>query len=417
MDLEIFKQLGIAVLLASLVGLEREQKYQKFGLDGFGGIRTFALIGLLGALAYFLSALSIFFSVALTVGFFGLLIASYVVVNGRYKKMGVTSEIAGVIVYLVGVLSGMERYLLATTVALATLAILHFKKPLHRWAQHLKNEEVVSTIQFVVIAFVVLPLLPNQAFGPYGFFNPYIVWLMVVFISGISFASYVAIKLFGAKRGIGLTGFLAGLVSSTALVLSFSGQSKKNERIVNPYVVAVIVASSAMFFRILLEVLVLNKELLPKILVPMLTMGIVGVIGVAFFWFKKEKLPESAQRDVLNMKSPFSLMPALKFGAFFAFILFLSKFANAVMGNSGLYLASAVSGLMDVDAITVSMANLAKSEITHGAAVGAITLAAMVNTVVKGGMFMILGARRVAWRILAVYGAMLLAGGAALMFV
>lgn len=416
MDLTIFQQLGIAIVLGSLIGLEREHKYQKLGLDTFGGIRTFALIGMLGALAYIFSSFSIIFSVALTVGFFSLLIASYLVSARKYEKIGFTSEIAAVLVYLIGVLSGMQKFLLATVVGLATLCILYFKKPLHKWAEQLKNEEVVSTIQFIVIAFVILPLLPNQEFGPYGFFNPYIVWLMVVFISGISFASYIAIRLFGAKKGIGLTGFLAGLISSTALTLSFSGESKKNPKVINPYVMAIVIACTAMFFRILIEIAVLNRDLLMRLLIPMLTMGIVGAAGVLYFWFKKDRLPEATVEHALSMKSPFSLVPALKFGAFFALILFLVKFGNAALGAKGIYLTSILSGIIDVDAITVSMANLANNELLQSSAVTAIIIAAMVNTFVKGAIFIFLGNRKAAWKIIAVFGLMLGAGGISLFF-
>ncbi len=229
MDFILLKQLGIAIILASLIGLEREQKRQKYEYSTFGGIRTFVLIGLMGALSYILFEYSTVFFVALTTGFLGILIASYVVISKVYNKVGATSDIAAMLVYVIGILSAMEKFVLATVITLITLSVLHFKAPLHRWAKHLRNEEIVSAIEFIVIAFVVLPMLPNESFGPYGFFNPYIVWLMVVFISAISYASYIAIKIFGPKKGIGITGFLAGFISSTALALSFSAQSKKNK--------------------------------------------------------------------------------------------------------------------------------------------------------------------------------------------
>lgn len=418
MDFELLKQIGIAVVLSSLIGLEREQKYQKYGSDAFGGIRTFALIGLLGALSFILSAYSIVYFAVLTVGFFLLIVTSYFITCRKNNDIGVTSEVAAILVYIVGILCGMEKFVLATVIALVVLSILHFKAPLHRWAKHLKNEEIVSAIQFIVIAFVVLPLLPNQEFGPFGFFNPYIVWLMVVFISAISFVSYIAIKLFGAKRGIGVTGFLAGFLSSTALVLSFSGESKRNKGIVNPYVLAVVVASSAMFFRVLLEVSVLSPDLLDMLLIPLVVMGSVGILSVLFLWVKKDKSSEKVERSMLKVKSPFSIKPALKFGAFFAAISLLTKLGSEYMGDSGLYLSSFISGIMDVDAITVNMAeDFVANKVTESAAVVAIIIASMTNTFAKGAIFLALGHRKVAMKIISIFALMLLAGGASLVFV
>ena len=403
MNLEILQQVGIAVLLSSLIGLEREQKYQKFDYSGFGGIRTLALIGLLGVVSYILGQYSPVYFATMAAGFFGLIIASYVMVAKKEHRLGATSEIAAILVYLIGVLSGMEQYVLATGVALIVMTALHFKEALHKWASRLQNRELVSTIEFAVIAFVILPLLPNEAYGPYGFFNPYIVWLMAVFISGISFASYIAIKLFGSRKGIGITGFLAGLISSTALTLSFSSDSKKNRKTVNPYAVAVLVASSAMFFRIIAEVAVLNRDLLGDLIVPIGLMGITGLLGSAFFWFQKEKASAAVAKKAIEIDSPFSLKPALQFGAFFALILFLTKYAEATMGDQGLYLTSLVSGVMDVDAITVSVASMAKNGLSNSSAVVAITIAALTNTFVKGGMFLLLGNRKVAVRIISVF--------------
>jgi len=418
MDFEFLKQIGVAVVLASLIGLEREQKHQRYESDAFGGIRTFALIGLLGVLSFILSAYSIVYFAVLAAGFFFLVVTSYFITCRKNNDVGATSEVAAILVYIVGILCGMEKFVLATVIALVVLSILHFKAPLHRWAKHLKNEEIVSAIQFIVIAFVVLPLLPNQEFGPFGFFNPYIVWLMVVFISAISFVSYIAIKLFGAKRGIGVTGFLAGFISSTALVLSFSGESKRNKGIVNPYVLAVVVASSAMFFRVLLEVSVLSPELLNMLLIPLVVMGSVGILSVLFLWVRKDKSSEKVERSMLKVKSPFSIKPALKFGAFFAAISLLTKLGSEYMGDSGLYLSSFISGIMDVDAITVNMAeDFVANKVTESVAVVAIIIASMTNTFAKGAIFLALGNRKVAMKIISIFSIMLLAGGASLVFV
>lgn len=419
MDFIIFKQLGVALILSSLIGLEREHKYQLYKVENsFGGVRTFALIGIIGCLSYILSTYSIWFFVLFTLGFFGLLISSYWLVAKVNKSIGATSDIAAILVYMVGIFSAMGEFGLATIIALMTLTILHFKKPLHVWAKQLKNEEIVSTIEFIIIAFVILPLLPDKDFGPYGFFNPYNAWFMVVLISGISYMSYIAIKIFGAKRGIVFSGFLAGFISSTALVLSFLSVSKKNKKVVNPYVLAVVVASSAMFFRVLLEVSVLSPSLFKNLVIPMGIMGLTGLVSTVFFITKKEKLSRNMEKGLSEVKSPFNIGPAIQFGLFFALVSFITKFGVAYMGDKGLYLTSVISGLFDVDAITVRMAkDFSAGDLSAVAAVTAISIGAVTNTVMKGGIFMIWGNRKAGLKILAVFGAMLLLGGIALAFI
>lgn len=422
MDLSIFQQIGIAALLGSLIGLERQRKEQEPGskeidLERFGGIRTFTLIAILGAVAvmFFHKMNSLF--IVLSLGFIALLTASYVISAKNLKDVGITSEMAAILVYVVGILSGMERYSLAVALALIILAILHFKAPLHKWAKSVQNEEIVAGIQFMIVAFVVLPILPNQGFGPYEFFNPYIIWLMVVLISGISFLSYIAIKIFGRRNGVCVTGFFAGFISSTALAFGFSERSKKNKKIVTPYVLAILIASTAMFVRVLIEVKILNAELLELLLVPMLAMTATGAIFSVWLYLKGDKTPKAVLDDVKSVDSPFALKPALQFGLVFAGILFLSEVANDFFGSQGIYLTSVASGIIDVDAITVSMANLAKQgTVAKPIAAMAIIIATITNTLSKAGICLIFGGRKVAMKVLVLF-LLISAVGAATVFV
>ncbi len=417
MTFELFKQLGIAVLLSVLIGIERERRFNGASSGSFAGMRTLTLVGLTGALSYVLSLYSIALFVVMAVGFFGLLIASYIISTRKSVVSGATSEMAAVVVYLVGILCGMNQFVLATAVTLLLFVILYFRDPLHKLAHGLNNVELVSTVEFMIIAFVVLPLLPNQDYGIFNFFNPYKVWLMVVLVSGISFVSYVAVKLFGARRGIGLTGFFAGLVSSTALVFSFSSQSKKNQNVVNPYVIAILVASSAMFFRILATVSFVNPELLSHLYIPMLVMGIVGLLMAVFFSFRGDKTDDEVKKSLIGVKNPFKLWPALQFGAFFAGILLFSKIGSFYFGSDGLYITSFISGFFDVDAVTLSVANLSKEGLDSHVAVVSIMIVAFVNTIAKGVVFFIFGNRRVAYRICIAYLFMILSGVISLLLV
>jgi uncharacterized membrane protein (DUF4010 family) len=417
MYFDLLQQFGTALALSILIGLEREQKKKLMKDEAFAGVRTFSLIGLLGALAfYFLSTSVVLFGLVAGV-VFALIVASYIVVASRCGRIGLTTEIAAVVTFLIGGLCASGQYVLAVGLTLVTVAVLYFKVRLHKWAKSFNEEELVSTIKFMIIAFIVLPLLPNQGFGPYEVFNPYVIWLMVVFVSGISFASYIAIKLIGPRKGIGVTGFLAGLISSTALALSFSKESKENKSIVNPYVFAVVVASTAMYLRVLLEIFVLNREMLPMALIPMLSMALVGVIASVVFWFWKDKKGgKKLAKNDYKLKSPFRLAPALQFGLFFAIILFVSKLGQIYFGDSGVYGVSVISGFVDMDAITVSMAKLG-NEIGMKQAVTAIVLASFSNTVFKGGVFMFFGARKAGLRIFVTFGLMIVAGVLSLLFI
>ncbi|MBI4234859.1 MgtC/SapB family protein [Candidatus Peregrinibacteria bacterium] len=408
MDFLILQKFLVAVALGALIGLEREQKSQQFEYQQFGGIRTFALVGLLGALSYFLSTFSIAYFVVISVGFFALLTASYILTSHKYGDVGATSEIASILVYLIGVLSFMGNFLLAIFFALLVLTILHFKSTLHKWAKHLKNEDLISAIKFIAVTFVVLPILPNENFGPYGFFNPYVIWLMVVLVSGLSYLSYIAIKIFGSKKGIELTGFLAGFVSSTALAVTFSHASRKNKFIVNPYVLATIIASTALFFRVLLEVFAVSREFLEVLYVPMLTMGFTGGLICLFFWLRREKnVPKIQEKAV---KNPFSLGPALKFGLFFTFILFFTNFANETFGQDGVYVSSFISGFFDVDAITLYMANAVNDGFDKNVAVMAVAIAAMANTMTKALIFFFIGNRKIAIKLLLSFSVIVASG-------
>ena len=406
------QNLVITLLLGGLIGLEREKDRKSKDLHEFGGIRTMALVSMLGYLAYFLFGDDAVLFPVLTGGFIMLILASYLVCSYLNKRTGATSEVAAFFVYLVGVLMAMNETLYAAVISLIVLLLLYFKEALHGFARGVKKKEIYSTLKFIAVVFVVLPLLPNETFGPLDVLNPYVIWLMIILVASISFASYIAIKLVGPRKGIGLGGFLGGLISSTAVSMSFSQLSKKAKKLVNPFVFGIMIASTAMFFRILLEVAVLNQDLMAYLSAPMISMGCMGLLISLFYWFRKVKDPDKTVSDKdLNFSSPFRLWSAMKFGLFFAALLFISKFASEYFGDQGLYLAALISGLADVDAITVSMANLtATKDVTLIAGATAVTIAAMANTLVKGGIVFMFASRGVGLRVVAAMALIVLTG-------
>lgn len=404
-ELYFLQNLGLALLLGSLIGLERERDRpldrHKGDTHEFGGIRTMALVSMLGYLAYGLFEGSVLFSI-LTAGFLLLLVASYVISSYQNRNSGATTEIAGLFSYLVGVLMAMDFTLYAAVVTLLVTLLLYFKETLHRFAHRIEQVELYDTLKFIAIVFVILPLLPNQNYGPLEVLNPYEIWLIVVLISTISFVSYIAIKLAGPKNGIGMGGFLGGLISSTAVSISFSQLSRKTVRVVNPFVFGIVIACSAMFFRVLVTISILNPILLSSLVFPLGLMGGVGLLIALYFWFKQDhqRVQKFSSQD-LNVKSPFQLSSAIKFGVLFAGLLFISKFAADYFGDQGLYLTAFFSGILDVDAITVSMADLSRSgQISTHAASMAITIAAMTNTLSKGCIVLFFGSRGVGVKVL-----------------
>ncbi len=385
-DILVFlRELGLTVFLGGLVGLERERNQESSGARDFGGIRTMTLVAVFSYVLYAIFGRDPIVFAVFTSGFLALLVASYAFASYLNQSVGATREMSVLLVYLVGILMAKGEPVVASILTLLMVLLLHFRGALHGFARTIEKKEIYDALKFIAVTFIILPLLPNQTYGPLDVLNPHLIWLMVVLITSISFLSYIAIKAFGAKKGVGLSGFLGGLISSTAVSMSFANLSKKNSQIVNPLVFGILVAASAMFFRVLLEVSILNQDLLMHLYPPMLGMGVTGGVLALFFWLSdggKLKTPDAKD---FHMKSPYHFWPALQFGFLFALLLLLSKFMHISFGESGVYLTAFISGFVDVDAITVSMANLSLfNELDPHVAAAAITMATLSNTLVKG---------------------------------
>ena len=390
MDYILLQNFVIAISLGLLIGLEREYaRFKKRGHD-YAGIRTFPLIALYGALSAYLGVLISPWVLIVGIIMTGaLIIIAYFSITEKSRKfVGATSEIAGFLTFFIGVLAFYGETTLAIILAVVTTIILYARSFLHHFAEKISTEEMADTLKFAVIALVILPLLPNQGYGPYEIFNPFVIWLMVVFSSGISFAVYVLMKWFG-ERGITLAGILGGLVSSTAVTTSFSQRSKKEKKIYKALALGVVLANTIMLVRILIEVFVINRALFVKMLLPFSILILVSV-GFAYVLWKKSK----DTKGKMELSSPFTLGPALKFGVFFAVILALVKLGDVYLASKGVYLVSFISGFADVDAITVSLSQLAKTTLSLDIARNGIVIAALTNVAVKGGIAYWMGDRK-----------------------
>ncbi len=383
---DLFLRFGAAIAIGFMVGLQREFAHGGGGREIAAGERTLALMGLVGALAAMaaeqLASPVVFLGIILLLGTF----ASVAYFTDAWRgRVGMTTEVAMLIVVLVGALCYWGYLTIAVAVGIATTALLSLKLETDRLVRALTREDIFAALQLAVISAIVLPVLPNGSFlpPPFDVLNPFKIWLMVVFISGISFLGYVAIKIVGPERGIGLTGFLGGMVSSTAVTLSFSERSNQDDALARPFALAIVVAWTVMFSRVLVEVGVVNRELLKVVWIPITAIGAVGLLYCAYLYL----LQRARERSDIQFSNPFDLMSAIKFGLLYAIVLLVSRTAQLYFGDTGIFLSSIVTGVADVDAITLSVAELSRmGDVELVVASRAIVMAAVSNTVVKGGI-------------------------------
>lgn len=389
---DLFYRFGIALAIGLLIGLERQFKKS----DGsekylFGGIRTFPLLALTGCTAAMLgdllnSSLGFVLPIAIAGAF---LVVAYV---GTVKTggFGMTTEVAGLLTIIIGALCYYDQLELATALGIVTLVLLSSKVKLHRFSKMLTQEEIVSLAKFGLMTAIVLPILPDEPTLPAPFDVLILrnIWLMVVLVTAIGMVGYFLKKLMGNSKAIVLTGFLGGLVSSTAVTLSFSSRSKDTPNLSKAFAIAIIVAWVTMFVRVIVEVAVVNSNLVEALWIPMTSAAVVGGL---YCWFlnTKEKTHEAISDDVV-VEAPFSLKKSLIFGGLYAAVIVIANVAQIHFGEGGIYLSAVAAGFTDVDAITLSMAEMSQvsGSVEPNVAIRAITLAAVSNTLVKASIVM-----------------------------
>jgi uncharacterized membrane protein (DUF4010 family) len=381
---------GMALLMGLLIGLEREHS-QREEESLFAGVRTFPLITLAGFLSGLLArAGSVWvLPVALT-GVCALAVAAYVV-TARGTHKGATTEFVAILAFILGALTAFDYLIPAATFAVVTTLILSMKAPLHQLAAKIQKDEIYAILKFGIVTVIVLPLLPDRPFGPFAVLNPRLVWWLVVLISAVSMVGYVMMRFWGARRGIAVTGFLGGLASSTAATFGLSRQAREAETAVARYfALGIVIASTIMFARVWFLTFVIDPPLAWALALPIAVPTIAGV-GVGLVLWKR-RIGQAEAR--LQVKNPMELGRAVQFALLFAVVLFVSKAAHHYFGSAGVYAASALAGLADVDAITVSMARLAHDGVlVHSTANASILLASAINTLVKGGIAAVIGGR------------------------
>lgn len=403
-------QLGISLLLGLLVGLQRQRTE-----SSIGGIRTFPLIATFGTLCGLLAveygggiiAAGLVALAAL------LVVSNLMLAKGGDTNAGQTSEVSALLLYGIGAYLVFGEMEVAVVLGGAIAVLLHYKDLLHTFASRFGERDVTAFMQFVLISLVILPILPNEAYGPYAVLNPFQIWLMVVLIVGISLIGYVAYKLFGAREGAVLGGLIGGLVSSTATTVSFARRTATRPGVAGLAALVVMIASGIVYVRVLAEVAVVAPAHFGRIAPPLAAMLVLAA-GIAVFLYFHTRDHRAAMAEQGN---PADLGTALIFGSLYAVVVFAVAWTSAEFGERGLYLVALVSGLTDVDAITLSTSQLASQERldTH-TAWRMILLASLANLVFKGGLVAVLGSRELFRLVAGVFGVMIAAGGALFWF-
>lgn len=408
MEANPFVQLGISLLLGLLVGLQRQRTEASVG-----GIRTFPLIAAFGTLCGLLAiehggwiiAAGLIALAAL------LVVSNFMLARGGDTDAGQTTEVAALLLYGIGVYVVFGELAVAVALGGAVAVLLHYKDLLHAFAAKIGERDVTAIMQFVLITLVILPVLPNQAYGPYAVLNPFQIWLMVVLIVGISLIGYIAHKLFGAREGAALGGLIGGLVSSTATTVSFARRTTATPKGSGLAALVIMIASGSVFARVIAEVGVVAPGHFRQIVPPLAAMlAVCVVIATALYLHTRDHhaaMPEQG--------NPADLRTAIIFGGMYALIVFVVAATKTEFGERGLYLVALLSGLTDMDAITLSTSQLVnQGRLETETAWRMILLASLSNLTFKGALVAVLGSRALFRDIAVAFGFAIVAGAAML---
>ncbi|MBY7763082.1 MgtC/SapB family protein [Vibrio fluvialis] len=383
----------VALLLGAIVGTQRGWVARN-NVEGsrVAGIRTFSLVGLYGGLSAILAAhysplLLGFALLALVV----LASIAFVLKQRKSQDISITGVVSLLVTFVLGSLAVSGEPVLAAAAAVITAVVLDNKKELHEALQKLQEYELDAALRLMLISIVMLPLLPNQSYGPWQALNPYEIWWMVVLIASISFLGYFAIKIGGAKRGVLFTSVFAGFSSSTALTLQFSNLSRDQPTISPLLASGILLCCGTMFPRLLIVASLINTELTP-ILWPVIAVMMIGLYIPAWFIWRSTDVDFNEDQSA-NHKNPLALQSALWFGVILAIIMLLAHALSDWFGQAGTLALSAVSGITDVDAITLALGRQSTHSLDVYTAAMGIIIAASVNTLVKMGMVISIGDR------------------------
>jgi len=405
---ELLQSFGTALGLGLLVGLQREWVQNRVA-----GIRTFALLSLFGALCGLLGLVYGGWVIAAAlVAFVSIVIIGHLAeMKNKEPDSGLTTEMAMLVMFATGIITIHGHRLIAVVIAGSVMVLLQSKKPLHDMVRRIGEDDLREIARLVLVGLVILPALPNREMGYLDVLNPFAIWLMVVLIVGISLAAYLAGKFLGGTKGTALTGILGGLISSTATTASLARRSRDHGACGISLAAITLIASAIVFVRVIAEVAIAAPAHLQKMLPPLLAM---------MFWFGlvaaiAHRISEKSGKHVADESPPSELKSAVIFGLLYAVVLLVVAAAREHFGDSGLYIAAAISGLTDMDAITLSTSRLVSTaNLDTTTAWRMIIVGGMANMLFKAGLVLVLGARAFIKPVLLGMGVALLGGVAIL---
>ena len=392
-------QLATALLLGALTGLERgwATREQKPG-ERVAGIRTYALVGLLGGIAALLSLKVTPW--VLPAGLLAICTAAVMAYRARMLHMrdySITGIIGILLTFCFGAMAVAVDITVAATAAVITTIILDNKNEIHSALNRLQEHELDAALKLLLISVVMLPLLPNEGIGPNGMLNPYEIWWMVVLIASISFVGYFAMRVGGTEKGILFTSLFAGLASSTALTLHFSRLARQTPQISPLLSSGILLACGTMYLRILLYCAMINPALLGNLTIPLLVMTLVLYLPALLIWRKHRNGTRVEQPALHN--NPLDLKSALTLGVLLTLILLMASVLQQWLGNAGIYVLATISGITDVDAITLSLTRMSQTGLASTTVIIGIIIASSVNNLMKAGMAISIGGRAMLMRV------------------
>lgn len=406
----VLGDLAIALGLGLIVGLQRQSTESKLA-----GLRTVPLVTLLGSVCALLAPAA--GGWVLAAGLLGVAAATAMGNVARLRDPevhpGITTEVALLLMYGLGAYTVLGDRAVAVVLGGTIAVLLHFKAELHGLVGRLGDRELRAVMQLVLLALVVLPVLPDATFGPFAVFNPREMWLMAVLIVGLSLGGYIALKFLGENAGIVAGGLLGGLISSTATTVSWSRRTRDHPEASRAAGLVILIASTVVYGRVLVEIAAVARPFLRAAAPPILALCAAMAAAAAALWLM------SRGREPVSVEGqqPADLKTAFTFAALYVVVLFAVSYAQQRAGTRGLYLVSVLSGLTDIDAITLSVARLVGSEqIDPAQGWRLIVVALLSNLVFKGAMAALLGDGRLRRWILLLFGLQLLAGAAVLAF-
>ncbi len=404
------ESLFVAILVGFLIGLDRERAEARKTHKLFAGVRTFPLIALAGAVPMLLIT---------TVGP-ALVVASFVAVaavavvsylrGSEAGDMGATTEIAALATFLIGALAGAGELLLAGAAGVAVAVLLVAKPRLEGFSRALTQLELASALELAVITVIVLPLVPNHGYGPWDVLNPFEIWLVVVLVSALSFAGFVAMRLLGEQRGMIVAGLVGALVSSTAVTVSMATQARASQGLARIAAASAVLASAVMCVRVAVFAGTVNISILPRLLPVVIAMGLEG--AVAAWLLGRGAVAAEGAPSAAKVNNPFSLTAAVTFGAIYAVVLIAVHAAQEFFGTGGIYFAATIGSLADVDAVAIALSRTAGTA-SSGQAATAVAIAMVTNTLVKLGIALVMGSRTFGRYVATALGIMVVVGAAA----